>query len=80
MRVYRSMLISVSETCLLGTRHPALRRQDPGQGRGMERENLIMDIKGDGEGGEPASQEGSVAVLGECRHYCTLGDPIQPFT
>jgi len=57
MRVYMSMLMSVSETCLLGTWHPALRRQEPGQGRGMERENLMMDVKGDGEGGVPASQE-----------------------
>lgn len=57
MRVYRSTLTSVSETCLLGTRHPALRRQEPGHGQGMERENLIVDVKGDGKGGSPVSQE-----------------------
>lgn len=57
MREYRSTLISVPATCLLGTRHPALRRQEPGRGQGMERENLIVDDKGDGEGGAPASQE-----------------------
>ena len=55
MREYRSALISVSETCLLDTRHPALRRQEPGRGQGTERENLIADDKGDGKGGAPVS-------------------------
>ena len=49
--------MSVSETCLLDTWHPALRRQELGQGRGTERENLMLDIKGDGKGGTPVSQE-----------------------
>ena len=57
MRGYRTPLISVPDTCLLGTRHPALRRQEPGQGQGRERENLIGDVKGDGESGRTASPE-----------------------
>ena len=57
MRGYRNSLISVPATCLLGTWHPALRQQEPGQGHGMERENLIGNAKGDGESGTPASQE-----------------------
>lgn len=57
MHVYMSVLKSVSETCLLDTRHPALRRQEHGQGQDMERENLILDAKGDGKDGIPVSQE-----------------------
>ena len=57
MRWYRTALMSVPGTCLLGTRHPALRRQEPGQGHDRERENLIRDAKGDGKSGPPASQE-----------------------
>jgi hypothetical protein len=57
MRVYSRAQTSVPETCLLGTRHPALRRQEPGQGRDGERENLIVDVKGEGESGDPASRE-----------------------
>ena len=57
MRVYSRTQTSVPETCLLGTWHPALRRQEPGQGHGRERGNLAADGKGEGEIGEPASRE-----------------------
>jgi hypothetical protein len=57
MRVYIRTLMSVPGTCLLGTRHPALRRQEPGQGHGRERGNLVADAKGEGDSGSPASQE-----------------------
>jgi len=57
MHVYISVLMSVSETCLLDTWHPALRRQERGQGQSMERENLMLDVKRDGEDGSPVSQE-----------------------
>ena len=57
MCVYSCTLTSVPETCLLGTRRPALRRQEPGRGRDMERENLIVGVKGEGESGVSASQE-----------------------
>lgn len=64
MRGYRSALISVPDTCLLGTWHPALRRQEPGQGHGRERENLMRDVKGDGKSGQPASQEYQCSISG----------------
>jgi hypothetical protein len=57
MRVYIRTLMSVPGTCLLGTRHPALRRQEPEQGHGRERGNLVTDEKGEGESGTPASRE-----------------------
>ena len=57
MRVYSRTQMSVPETCLLGTWHPALRRQEPGQGHGRERGNLVTDDKGEGKSGSPASRE-----------------------
>ena len=57
MRVYSRTQTSVPETCLLGTWHPALRRQDPGRGHGKKRGNLITDSKGEGKSGVPASRE-----------------------
>jgi hypothetical protein len=57
MRVYSRAQMSVPETCLLGTWHPALRRQDPEQGHSRERGNLVEDDKGEGESGSPASRE-----------------------
>ena len=57
MRVYSRTQTSVPEACLLGTWHPALRRQDPRQGHGRERGNLAADGKGEGESGAPASRE-----------------------
>ena len=57
MRVYSRTQMSIPETCLLGMWHSALRRQEPGQGHGRERGNLVTDAKGEGESGASASRE-----------------------
>lgn len=67
MQVYIRLLISVSDTWLLGTRHPALRRQELGQGHNRERGNLIMDVKGECWGATLAESTNAVIRDGYTR-------------